>query len=319
MTVRLTPCAGRLVASPSIGAMSVTPFDVHDRVDDEALSSLVDHIASAGVTVYLGSYGSGEGHLLRADEIDHLYEIGAAAAAGRAPVVASALGFAATDSVIGDATRATKHGVDAVQIHPPRPGPTAIRPRIAELERYYEDVLNAVTTPIFLTTQTVMVGYQVPIGLVSDLVSHYDQIVAVNCSDPDPRYLASIIESCRLTVPVYTGMLAQLPLALALGGAGSLCFEADIAPKLCMEICRSAFAGDAQTMHAMFGRAWKLNDILSKFQNPRSVKAALTAAGLPGGYLRRPYLPLEDMEVDEITQVLTTSGIVAYEGLTDYH
>ena len=62
--------------------------------------------------------------------------------AGRVPVYAAALGFQATDEVIELALEAAAIGVTAVQIHPPRPGPIAIRPTPSELERYYADVLG---------------------------------------------------------------------------------------------------------------------------------------------------------------------------------
>ena len=54
-------------AVPAIGAMCVTPFGTDGRIDEPALATLVDRIAASGTTVYLGSYGSGEGHLLRGE------------------------------------------------------------------------------------------------------------------------------------------------------------------------------------------------------------------------------------------------------------
>ena len=62
----------RLTGRP-INAMCVTPFDDDDRLDDQALAGLVDVLATAGVGIYLGSYGSGEGHLLTTGEIGRLY------------------------------------------------------------------------------------------------------------------------------------------------------------------------------------------------------------------------------------------------------
>jgi 4-hydroxy-tetrahydrodipicolinate synthase len=300
---------------PRVGAMCVTPFDEAGALDEAALTQLVDYIAAAGVSVYLGSYGSGEGHLLRPEEIIRIYQVGVKAAAGRVPVYAAALGFTDTARVIEDAFAAVAAGVDAVQIHPPRPGPVALRPRPAELEQYYRDVLDAVSTPVLITTQYVMVGYQVPLELVGHLVDRYDQVIGVNCSDPDTRYLGTLIARCPERVPVYTGMFAQLPLLLTLGGAGMLCFEADIAPRLCLGITDAAGAGDWSQFQEQFGRGWRLNEVLSRYQNPRSVKAALRGLGLPAGNLRRPYLALEEAEAADINSVLADLGIAATEGL----
>jgi 4-hydroxy-tetrahydrodipicolinate synthase len=292
-----------------MSAMCVTPFDAHDRLDEAALTVIVEKLAVAGVGIYLGSYGTGEGHLLRPAEISRLYEVGVEAAAGRVPVYAAALGFTSTDNVIEAALSAERSGVDAVQIHPPRPGPVAITPRPAELERFYADVLDAVTFPVHLTNQVVMVGYGVPVSLMADMVASHSQVTAVNTSDPDLSRVAELIHAVGKLTPVYVGIIAQLGTALALGAAGALCFEADVAPALCREVVDAHRSGDLHKFGAGFDRLLRLNDILSRYQNPRSVKAAMRLVGLPAGDLRRPYLELDPDEVDAIAAVLEELGL----------
>lgn len=293
-----------------VNAMCVTPFDERDRLDEEALTVIVDGLAATDVGIYLGSYGTGEGHLLRPSEIERLYRIGVEAAAGRVPVYAAALGFTSTDEVIESALAAVALGVDAVQIHPPRPGPIAIAPRPVELERFYADVLGAVTTPVHLTNQVVMVGYGLPVALVADLVGSHGQIEAVNTSDPDMASVSRLLMAVGAQVDVRVGIIAQLGPALALGGAGALCFEADVAPHLCRDVIDAHKAGDEGRLEGAVDRLLRLNEILSRFQNPRSVKAAMGLLGLPAGRLRRPYLELEPEEVEEIAAVLEELGLL---------
>ena len=219
--------------APPIHAMAVTPFHPDGGIDEAALRRCVAHLAAAGVGVYLGSYGTGEGHLLHDDEIARLYAVGVEAAAGMAPVFAAAIGFTDTDRVIEQAGAALAAGVDAVQIHPPRPGPIAIRPRPKELERFYDDVLREVTGPVHLTNQVVMSGYALPLDLLEHLVTTYHQIEALNTSDQNSGASATVVQRLSAHVPVYVGVISQLVTALALGGAGALCFEADIAPQPC--------------------------------------------------------------------------------------
>ncbi len=195
---------------PRVSAMCVTPFDGDERLDEADLRRVLAFLAGAGVGVYLGSYGTGEGHLLRRDEIRRLYEVGVDEIAGRVPVYAAALGFQATEEVIELALEASAIGVTAVQIHPPRPGPIAIRPTTAELERYYDDVLGAVRTPVVLTNQVVMVGYALPTELIAALVVDHPQVVAVNTSDRDPATLAAVLSAVGDRVPVYVGVIGQL-------------------------------------------------------------------------------------------------------------
>src|SRR5262245_13803379 len=148
---------------PRIYSMSTVPFDAAGRLDEGALRAHLRYQAAGGVGVYLASYGSGEGQLMRREELRRLYEIGVQELKGKVPVYAAGLGFTETDYVIELAKEAATVGVDAVQIHPPRPGPTgAQRPTPAEIERFFQDVLEAVRTPVLLTNQTVMVGWETP-------------------------------------------------------------------------------------------------------------------------------------------------------------
>ncbi|HEX7096842.1 MAG TPA: dihydrodipicolinate synthase family protein [Acidimicrobiales bacterium] len=301
--------ADRAVQPPPINAMAVTPFDERGALDEAALRVVVDKLAAAGVGIYLGSYGTGEGHLLRPEELPVLYAIGVEAAAGRVPVYAAAIGFTDTDRVIEQALEAQRAGVDGVQIHPPRPGPVAIRPRRNELERFYEDVLSEVRGPVQLTNQVVMCGYALPLDLMLHLVTTYDNVRALNTSDPNAGASATVVQQLAPHVDVYVGVISQLVTTLALGGAGALCYEADVAPALCLHVVQCFRDGDVEGLRQSFDRLLRLNAVLAKYMNPRSVKSAMRHLGLPAGELRRPYLPLDAGEDADIAKVLDELGI----------
>ena len=297
----------------AVNAMCVTPFDVRGRVDEDAVARVVDGLAAEEVGIYLGSFGTGEGHLLRPREVRRLYEVGVAAADRRVPVYAAALGFASTERVIEQALEAADIGVDAVQIHPPRPAAVPVMPRLAELERYYADVLGSVRGPIHLSDQVVMTGYRLPGDLLGDLVTAFDAIEAVNVSDPDLGEVSRRVATLGSRVGVRVGIVAQLPTALLLGGQGLLCFEADVAPALCREVIDAFRSGDVGRWSLSFERLMQLNAALSRAQNPRSVKAAMHLLGMPAGELRRPYLPLDESQVHEIGEALATLGLHQFE------
>ena len=63
-------------------------------------------------------------------------------------------------------------------------------------------------------------------------------------------------------------------------------------------------------MQTSFTRLLRLNAVLSRFQNPRSLKAAMHCMGLPAGELRKPYLALEEHEIAEIRAVLLELGLL---------
>jgi 4-hydroxy-tetrahydrodipicolinate synthase len=296
--------------------MSITPFDGGGRLDEEALRRHLRYLADGGVGVYLGSYGTGEGLLLRRHEIRRLYEIGVEELKGRTPVYAAALGFTETDYVIELAREAAAIGVDAVQIHPPRPGPAiGQRPDPEEAERFYRDVLEAVTTPVVLSVEMAMHPYDVPVPLLAKLVGTYDQVRAINSTHPDTGYLMRLLEAVGGRVPVYVGFTAQLLTNLALGGKGGLSFEANVAPRLCASIGAAHAAGDYAVAKERFAHLLRLNAALLAHATPRAAKAALNLLGLSGGLPRRPYLPVDEAAQPALARALDELGIREIEGI----
>ena len=295
--------------------MTVIPFSADGTLDEDALRSHLQYQAAAGVGVYLGSYGSGEGHLLREHEVERIYEIGVEELKGKVPLFAAAIGFTETDYIIHQAKRAAAIGVDAVQIHPPRPGTPLHRPTPPELERFYDDILSSVTTPVHLSNQTVMVGGEVPVPFFAKLVETYDHVQMINNTSQDLSYLVRLLDAIGDKALVSVGMVTQLITTLALGGHGSLCFEPNIAPRLTMSVLAAYRSGDHALALERFAHLLRLNEILSKYQNPRSLKAALRVLGLPGGFLRRPYLDLDEAAHEDIRATLERLRIKEIEGL----
>ena len=53
-----------MTGAPSTLVISLTPFDEHDRLDVEAFRSHLRRMRDAGIGVYVGGGGSGEGYTL---------------------------------------------------------------------------------------------------------------------------------------------------------------------------------------------------------------------------------------------------------------
>jgi 4-hydroxy-tetrahydrodipicolinate synthase len=63
-------------ARPIMFSMVVTPMDEDGRLDEPGIRAHLQRMIDAGVGVYLGSGGSGEGHALTIEELGRLYRIG---------------------------------------------------------------------------------------------------------------------------------------------------------------------------------------------------------------------------------------------------
>jgi dihydrodipicolinate synthase/N-acetylneuraminate lyase len=131
----------------------------------------------------------------------------------------------------------------------------------------------------------------------------------VNHTDPDAATLAPMVDAlagCARPVAVNVGMVAQVPLLLALAPAtgGVLCFEPNVAPTLCHQAIDALRTGGAAAIAASYGRWRRLHEALLRHQNPRSVKAAMDIVGLRGGPVREPILALPPDEVDDLRAAL---------------
>jgi dihydrodipicolinate synthase/N-acetylneuraminate lyase len=121
--------------------------------------------------------------------------------------------------------------------------------------------------------------------------------------------VAELLERVDGRLPVHVGLLPQLPTALALGATGPLGFEATIAPQLCIDTLDAFSDSRIADFSTGFRDVMALHRGLMRYRNPRSVKAALTAVGLPAGAMRRPYLPLAPDELADIEQLIRRLGL----------
>ena len=148
---------------PGAYAMSITPFDSKGAVDEGILREHLRYLAAAGVGVYLGSYGTGEGPFLTREEMHRVYLIGAEELKGKVPAYAAGHSLVGTQTVIDAAWEATSVGLDAFYLYGPRRHPAG-DPTFAEIETYFVDVLTAIELPVILANNTSVTGYEIQLG-----------------------------------------------------------------------------------------------------------------------------------------------------------
>jgi dihydrodipicolinate synthase/N-acetylneuraminate lyase len=88
-------------------------------------------------------------------------------------------------------------------------------------------------------------------------------------------------------------------------------------PSLVTAVCAAHREGDRDRVDESFALLLRLNEVLARHQNPRSVKAAMQHLGLlASGALRRPYLPLGPDARHEVADVVdeVTSAAAALAG-----
>lgn len=260
-------------------------------MDEEGFRRHLRRMGDAGIGVYVGGGGSGEGYSLSMEETVRLQEIAVEELGGRVPVRAMGVEPRTADEMIGFVGRARATGVDAVQVYSLDVG-HGHQPTPAELENYLVAVLSSTDLPCVLSTHQ-SVGYKVPLALISTLADRFAHLIGINCSHQDLDYLASLVDRAGDRLTVHVGGPMQALTALSFGATGFLTSEANLAPGLCATVGQAYDDGDTEQMMTAFGTLLRLSALLYGHGGIRATKAVLGRLGLPGGVPRPPRLPLD--------------------------
>ena len=269
-------------------------------------------MVGAGIGVYVGGGGSGEGFVLTTAERRRILEIAAEELGGKVPFRSMGVEARSAEEMIEYLRVAESVGVDAAQIYSLDPG-HGHRPTQDEVLEYLVDVLSTTTVPCVLSTHQ-SVGYRISVESIALVVDRFDHVVGVNSSHGDVGYLAAIVDAVGDKVDVHVGGPLQALTALGLGANGFLSSEANLAPRLCNSVIASYEQGTADELFPAFGRLARLSMALYGHGGIRATKAVLNRLGLPGGYPRKPQLPVADATVDTLMTVIDDLRLAALEG-----
>jgi 4-hydroxy-tetrahydrodipicolinate synthase len=279
---------------PVILCMSATHFDAAGDLDEPAIRAHLQRFVDAGVGVYLGSGGAGEGHALRPEELSRLYRIGVDVCGGRVPVYANPPEARTAIEMFAKAQRAVEAGVDCVQLYALDAG-HGMRPTQVEQELYYRSLLDELDHPVAISVHGYQ-GYLTPIPMLRQLALDYQQLVAINVMVRPMNYFVELKDSLRADMDFYT-IGYELVQGLSLGAAGCLSAEPNLAPELCASIIEHTLAGDIARAGAAQADLIRLGSLVSNWapSTARWLKMGLRVLGLGNGVIRPPYvLPGED-------------------------
>jgi 4-hydroxy-tetrahydrodipicolinate synthase len=292
--------------------ISITPFTADGAFDEEAIRGHLRRMAAAGLGVYLGGGGSGEGYVLTEDETRRLLQIGVEELKGKAPVRAMGVEPRTSGDMIDYFEMVGDLGIEAAQIYSLDQG-HGHRPTPDEIYRYFDDVLQAISFPAVLSTHQ-SVGYQVPVAMLVEFADRFDHLIGINISHQDLGYLTAIIDALGDRLEIHVGGPHLALTALSLGGTGYLSSEGNLAPNLCVGVIEAYRDNDAQRMGFLYGKLLRLSATFYGAGGIRATKAALNALGLPGGFPRLPQLPVPDAVVPSLLEAIEQLGIGALEG-----
>lgn len=278
--------------------ISITPFAANGSLDEDLFRAHMRRLAAGGIGVYVGGGGSGEGYTLSREDNARIFAIAVEELKGKVPVRAMGVEPRTAAQMLDFLNMAADAGMEAAQVYSLDVG-HGHAPTIEELDAYFSEVIANAPLPLVLSTHQ-SVGYRIAPELIVKL-AEAPQVLAINCTHPDLTYLATVIDGVAAKKDVHVGGPMQGLTVLAFGGQGFLCSEGNLAPKLCVSVIEHYKAGNLDAMMDAFNKVVRLSGGLYGNGGIRVTKAVLNHLGLPGGYPRKPRLPVTD---DRLTRSL---------------
>jgi 4-hydroxy-2-oxoglutarate aldolase len=280
----------------------VTPFDSSGALDLAAFEANLETWAKEDLEGYVVLGSNGEAASLEEDEKLALVRA-ARARAGRRTVLAGT-GLESTRATIALTRRVADLGADGVLVLTPH----YYKPQMnAEaLRRHFAAVADASPVPVYLYSMTLFTGVPWPPGLAADLASH-PRIAGLKESSSDLGLLGRIIASVPPRFEVACGSAPVLYPALCLGACAGVLAVANCAPALAAAVYRAFEAGDHARARRLQAALTPLAVAVTATHGIAGLKAAVDLAGLRGGDVRAPLLPLAASARDEIARLLSAA------------
>ncbi len=287
-----------------------TPFDEYGELDLPRLRKLLDWLAEEGMHGLVVAGTTGEWFSMNSQEKATLFAAVGEALKGKMPLIAGCNAFTASEAISNAAT-AAKSGFDGILLTPP----PYVRPCEREVIAYYEEVNEGTPLPVCV--------YNWPPGTNIDMdrttlahLAELDMVVAIKNSTADREHFLDVMSSLNHSVRIF-----GVPMSAT--GADFICNgEADgtmgagaVLGRTHADFFNALWDGDRDRALALGSqdqrimRDWFRSDYTAKFGSAQAIfKTALNLQGLPGGFPRRPILPLSNHEVDLVRETLAELG-----------
>lgn len=284
-------------------AALVTPFTKNEDLDENAFCENIELLINEGIYGLVVSGCTGESWALSDEEKKRIFSLAVSQAKGRVITIGGA-GEITAKNTIEMASYAKEAGMDGVMIHPP----ARIIPSPREIIAFYQDISDAVDIPILLYNILKRQSVELTVDLV-DRLADIKNVAAIKESSNDFERVMEVIERAGDRIQVFTGHSAQRGVPAIFMGAkgwvGSL--EPQVMGKEAIEMYDLTVNGDLERAKKTQYRCMVLNNKLGGGKTgtfPAFVKYAMNLRGRPGGFPRKPILPLTGDQKERVKNVL---------------
>jgi len=284
-----------------------SPLKEDGSADEAAVERLVEHVISGGVNGLLPLGSTGETASLDETARRGILARTVKAAQGRVPVICGVAqsNLSATRAEIDAAARI---GANAALVAPPFYYPMD---QAAVLE-FYRRVARHSDLPILLYNIPQFTKVVAEPATVATLARE-GTIAGIKDSSRDFEYFEGVRIATR-DLPkfrVFTGSDTMLLASLAVGGAGTICGAANVAPHWVVRIDHDFHRGDIEAARSAQDKLHGLVMALRAGIFPGAIKAALHIQGICEPWLAPPAQGLDDRLTARLKEQLAAWGLLA--------
>jgi 4-hydroxy-tetrahydrodipicolinate synthase len=282
----------------------VTPFR-DGRIDDGALTSLIDWQIDSG-THGIGVCGTtGEPAALSVEEREHVIELAVRTARKRVPVLAGT-GSVNYDETLRLTRFARRAGADAALIVVPY----YTRPSQEGLYRFYRTIADAVDIPVVLYNIPGRAAANLEPDTTTRLARDCRNIIGIKESNKDFEHICRVMHRCGPGFLVYSGIEMLCFPVLALGGAGHVSATGNVLPRETARLYDLVAAERWKEARDLHFQMLPMNDALFMETNPIPVKTVLGWMGKCRPEVRPPHAPMRPEAERALREVAAGYGLV---------
>lgn len=289
-----------------------TPFDEHGALDLSALRRLTEWMAEQGMQGLVVAGTTGEWFSMDYDEKAALFETVGEVLTGELPLIAGCNAFTAREA-IRNAETAARSGFDGILVTPP----PYVRPCEREVIAFYEDIDAASPLPICVYNWPPGTNIDLPLETLEQL-AELDKVVAIKNSTGNPQHFLDVMRALNGKVRIFGApMTAAGADLIANGEADGTMGAGAVLGAVHPGFYNAIWGGDKAralelaALDERIMRDWFRPDYTGRFGSAQAIfKAALNLQGLPGGFPRRPILPLTDPQLVSVRSTLEDLGRV---------
>jgi 4-hydroxy-tetrahydrodipicolinate synthase len=276
----------------------ITPFTTSGDLDVVALATLVRHVVDGGGEGIVPLGTTGEGYALNLDERAEVLRVVHEVCDGAVGLIAGVTA-STTQDAIANAQLAAEVGYQGVMVAPP----PYVLPSPAELAAHFAGIASDAGVPVVLYDYPLRAG--VPIGWeVLDELHDHSGVVAIKEASGD---LGRVIEMRTRYGDRYEIVCGADPLILDFALWGSRAWIAGgsgVLPREHSDILARAVAGDFEGAKRALDQLLPMLLAMEQGGYIQTVRAGLTAIGLPAGTARPPLQRPDDVAAATFLETL---------------